>query len=225
MDGSAPPAGAFERLVPTPEPLAAGAGLIGPNAVTQLGHAMRDRLGEAAARRLFLRGGCPGLLDDPPERMIDQRVPIALFRALWRHWPAADARIVSGDAGLRVADYVIANRIPRPAQAVLRLLPAGLACDLLMVAIKRHAWTFAGSGRCEIRHRPVRLISISDNPMAMPDCIWHAAVLSRLFTRLAAPRSTVRQIACCRTGAPACVFEIAPSGARDGGGEGPWSTA
>lgn len=184
-------------------------GVVGPNAVIQLAEAMRAAEGEAATQHLFASAGQSALLDAPPEAMIDERIPRALFDAFWRAWPADVARAVSDDAGRRVADYIIAHRIPRLAQRVLALLPAGPATDLLMTAIQHHAWTFAGSGLCRIQRHPTRLISISDNPLTMPDSVWHAAVLTRLFQRLASARAAIRLRACCHDGAEACQFEIA----------------
>ncbi|MEM6971417.1 MAG: bacteriochlorophyll 4-vinyl reductase [Pseudomonadota bacterium] len=224
MDGAPPGA---ERPVPADIRCAgtgrvAGIGLgpptgrIGPNAVIQLGAAMRALEGETAARRLFARAGHLDLLDHPPAAMIDQRVPIALFATLWRDWPTECARAVAAEAGRLTGDYIAANRIPALARIALRLMPAGAAADLLISAIRRHAWTFAGSGTCETGKLPgkglntstKRLISIRDNPLAMPDSVWHRAVIGRLFTRLVSPRARVDLTACCNAGDPACRFEI-----------------
>ncbi|MEM6489500.1 MAG: bacteriochlorophyll 4-vinyl reductase [Pseudomonadota bacterium] len=183
-------------------------GRIGPNAVIQLGEAMRALAGETAARALYHEAGCPGLLDAPPDAMIDQRVPAALFAALWRTHAPEDAYAIAADAGRRVADYVIANRMPAPARLLLGALPRSTATNLLLGAIARHAWTFAGTGRCRVETRPTRLISISDNPLAMPHGIWHAAVFGRLIDRLAAPGARIAHRACCREGAPVCTFEV-----------------
>ena len=78
----------------------------------------------------------------------------------------------------------------------------------MLGAIRRNAWTFAGSGVCRTAAAPRHLISIRDNPLAMPDCAWHAAVSARLFGRLVAPGTGIRHTACCRDGAAACRFEI-----------------
>jgi divinyl protochlorophyllide a 8-vinyl-reductase len=49
---------------------------------------------------------------------------------------------------------------------------------------------------------------IAGNPLAVPGCDWHCAVLETLFRRLVHKRSTVRETACCARGDPACVFVI-----------------
>lgn len=184
------------------------AGKIGPNAVTQLGHAVTEGLGRGAAQAVFARAGVPQLLDHPPAEMTAEAVPAALYAALWQAYPA-DAPTLAADAGRRTADYVIANRIPRVAQLVLRFAPRRLGARLLLEAIRKNAWTFAGSGQCETTCRGGYLISIKDNPLAMPDCAWHGAVFARLFDRLVAPGTRVTHTACCRHGAPGCRFDIA----------------
>jgi len=205
VDGGGIGWGASDGSEPTG--VAAPVGKVGPNAVIQLGAAMTARLGREAAEALYDKAGVGGLLDNPPAEMIDQAIPAHMMDVLRREWPA-DADPVLRDAGERTADYVIANRIPGFAKILLRALPPKPAARLLMIAIRKNAWTFAGSGRCETAARPHLLISIKDNPLAMPDCPWHTAVLARLFQRLAASGTRVEHRACCRAGAEACRFEI-----------------
>lgn len=186
----------------------AAEGKIGPNSVIQLGETLRERLGPDAAQALYLAAGVPHLLDHPPATMIEERVPAALFAALWRLFPE-DAADLAEEAGRRTADYIIAWRIPRFAQVLLRICPRALAARLLLKAIRQNAWTFAGSGLCKIQPGTPYLLSIKDNPLAMPDCVWHGAVLARLFDRLVARGTDVRHRACCGQGAAECRFEIA----------------
>lgn len=181
-------------------------GRVGPNAVIRLGEAMIAIAGRPAAERLYAEAGVPELLDAPPAEMIDETVPARLFDVLWRDWPAEHAGRVSREAGRLTADYVYANRIPRIARTVLPVLPRWAASRLLLSAIERSAWTFAGSGAC--RTGPGLTVTIGANPLAMPGCVWHRAVFARLFERLVAPGTRVEQTACCLDGAPACRFVI-----------------
>jgi divinyl protochlorophyllide a 8-vinyl-reductase len=135
-------------------------------------------------------------------------VPARLFATLWACWPRPAASMVAREAGRRTADYVIAHRIPRLAQLLLSVAPRRLAARLLLQAIHRNAWTFAGSGHCAVTDCAPYLISITDNPLIMPDCTWHVAVFERLFDRLVARGTQVRQTACSCYGDPACRFEI-----------------
>jgi hypothetical protein len=57
------------------------------------------------------------------------------------------AGAILAKAGQGTADYILAHRIPGPAKALIRALPAPLGARLLTAAIARHAWTFTGSGR------------------------------------------------------------------------------
>lgn len=188
-------------------------GFIGPNAVIQLGEALRAMAGEQRAAGLYAAAGCAAWFTTPPDAMIDERRTAALHLALRRELPEEAAGILA-EAGRLTGDYILAHRIPKPAQWLLRHLPAGLAGPLLLDAIARHAWTFAGTGRFSARRGHPCLVEIAGNPLvageaaATPVCVWHAAVFRRLFRKLVHPAAEVREIACGAAGAPACRFEI-----------------
>ena len=117
---------------------------VGPNAVIQLRDVLHDfRLHGAA---LFDAAGVGAWWLQPPSEMIPEQEAARLHQAVRRHLVPEQARAVLREAGLRTADYLLANRIPRPAQIVLRILPPRFAAALLLRAIAAHAWTFAGSG-------------------------------------------------------------------------------
>jgi divinyl protochlorophyllide a 8-vinyl-reductase len=178
---------------------------IGPNAILQVAEALRALQGEASARRVFGAAGLSGLLDRPPARMTDERLVAALHRTLHALLPEADAAEVAAEAGRRTADYLLARRIPWPAQWLLRALPAPLAARLLLAAIARNAWTFAGSGHVFVAPG---VIEIEDNPVATGPCHYHLAVFTRLFRTLVHPRAEVHETLCCARGAAACRFAI-----------------
>ncbi len=176
----------------------------------QLAAALAARHGAAAAAEVFAAAGLLPLLDAPPAAMVDERAVASLYRALFARLPPAAAAAVAADSGRRTADYILAHRIPRPAQALLRALPPSWAGPLLLRAIARNAWTFAGSGRVSPGRAGPRSwrLEIAANPLAMPRCPWHSAVFERLFRTLVAPAAQVRHPRCCHDGAPACRFEI-----------------
>ena len=188
-------------------------GVIGPNAVIQLGEVLRTVLGEQRAAALYRAAGCAAWFATPPDTMVDQRRTAALHQALRRALPE-EAPGILAEAGRRTGDYLLAHRIPRPAQWLLRHLPAALAAPLLLDAISRHAWTFAGSGRCSARRGRPCQVEIAGNPLvageraAAPLCVWHAAVLRHLFRELVHPGATVHETDCGAAGAPACRFAI-----------------
>lgn len=193
---------------------AAGPARIGPNAIIRVAEALRVQVGEPGTTELFRSAGLESYLQSMPVDMVDEREVIALHQRLRPALGPLQAREVAHEAGLRTADYLLANRIPRAAQRVLRVLPPALASRVLLRAIGGHAWTFAGSGRfrAEAGH-PVRL-SIADCPLCRgiaaeePVCDYYAATFERLYRTLVSRRATAVETACQATGGPACVFEI-----------------
>jgi divinyl protochlorophyllide a 8-vinyl-reductase len=190
------------------------AGRIGPNAIIRVAEALRRAGGETLERRIFHAARLGGYLGALPQQMVDEAEVERLHRALRDTLDAERAREVSRDAGYATGDYLLAHRIPRAVQAVLKLAPAPLAARVLMTAIGRHAWTFAGSGAFawapgrplsfEIRGNPICRGTFSDVPV----CDYYAATFERLFRSLVHARATVVETACEAVGAEACRFEI-----------------
>ncbi|KUR72795.1 hypothetical protein AQZ52_06125 [Novosphingobium fuchskuhlense] len=184
------------------------AGKVGPNAIIQLADVLADRIGLEERARALQAAGLAKYLAADPERMTDEREAAALHRAVQAQ-RAGDWDELSWEAGERTARYLLANRIPKPAQWLLRRLPAALAARLLLRAIRAHAWTFAGSGAFSARQeRGAVVIAIADNPIAMPDCPWHRGVFTRLFRELVSPHVLVRHDHCCARGDEVCTFRI-----------------
>jgi len=188
--------------------MSAGACVVGPNAILQTAAALEALGGRALARQVFDAAGLGAMLDDPPEAMVPEAQAAALLRAVHAVLPPETATRVSREAGRRTGEYILRNRIPAPARAVLRVLPARLAAPLLLRAISAHAWTFAGSGRVEIVPGREARLMIHDNPLAVAGSDWHRAVLEVLFRGLVHPGARVTQGACGAGGAGPCVFEI-----------------
>lgn len=189
--------------------MAVGAGQIGPNAILQLVPVLEEAGGALMRDRMLGLAGIERLPDGT--EMIDEG-PAARLHQVLRWAEPHRAPGLARKAGQGTADYILAHRIPAPAQAVLRGLPGRLAAPLLSRAIAAHAWTFAGSGqfRCvgawkfEIADNPVVRGECADTPI----CHWHAAVFERLYRALVTPRAICRETACCAAGAKACRFEI-----------------
>jgi divinyl protochlorophyllide a 8-vinyl-reductase len=187
---------------------------IGPNAITQLTGALERELGQDPARTLLRKNGFGRYLDSPPHDMVDEIDVIELHSAVRDRLPAGVFRSVESAAGYSTADYLLAHRIPKLLQRLMRLLPSPWSARLLLTAITRHAWTFAGSGRCTARSgRPV-LITIEGCAIccgahaAIPQCAYYAATFERLFAVLVDPRAAVVETDCIATGARICRFRI-----------------
>lgn len=187
---------------------------IGPNAITRVAEALCAEGGASAADRVFAAAALSRYLADPPAEMVAEEEVIRLHAALRATVGPTRAREVSRSAGRRTADYLLAHRIPKGVQALLRVLPPRLAARLLLAAIRRHAWTFAGSGRfAATAGSPVRL-EIAGNPLcrgasaSSPLCDYYAATFERLFRALVASRSAAVETSCEACGADACRFEV-----------------
>lgn len=184
---------------------------IGPNAILQLVPVLDAALG-ADTRRALMHLAEVDL--PPPDAGMWPEDEVARLHHMLRLCLPDRAADLARAAGQGVAAYILANRIPRPAQALIRALPAPLGARVLSAAIARNAWTFAGSGRFRITGRRPITVEIAANPLvaldhaAAPQCHWHAAVFEGLFRALVSPRARVRETACCACGDPACRFVL-----------------
>lgn len=185
---------------------------IGPNAIIRVAEALVERYGSAS--QCFADAGLAHYLTTPPRQMVDEREVVALQRALRERLGIAEAAAVSHDAGLRTGDYLLAHRIPKPAQLLLRLLPPRPAAATLLRAVGKHSWTFSGSGTFTFdTGYPVR-VTIADCPICRdaagdrPLCDFYTAAFERLFTTLVSRRAQVVEVQCQAMGADACVFEM-----------------
>jgi len=187
---------------------------IGPNAITRVAEALRQHQDPGEIRRLFARAGIEAYLVQPPEKMVDEREVTRLHQVLRAELGIDAALAIAREAGLLTGDYLLAHRIPAGAQVLLKWLPARLASRVLLDAIQRHAWTFAGSGELRL-HKPfpprlaIAGCCICQGAQAeVPLCAFYAAAIERLFRKLVHPRAGVREIGCQAVGDPACTFQI-----------------
>lgn len=157
---------------------------IGPNAVLQLLPVLDRSLGRAGRDRLLAGIDLP-----PPDAgMWPEAACRAAHLAVWQGLP--DAAAILAEAGQGTAGYILAHRIPGPAQALIRALPAPLGARLLTGAIARHAWTFAGSGAFRVAARSPLSFEIAGNPLGFGGH-WHGAVFRHLFRALVWPEARV----------------------------------
>jgi divinyl protochlorophyllide a 8-vinyl-reductase len=187
---------------------------IGPNAVIRAAEALDAFEGRAATERLFAAAGIARYLAAPPAAMIAESEVRGLHAAIHRGLGDRRARSVSWIAGRRTADYLLAHRIPQPAQRVIAALPAPLAARLLSTAIARNAWTFAGSGRFSVTAGNPTLFEIADCPLcreawsATPYCDFYAATFEGLFAALVHADAKAEEVACAAQGDAACRFAV-----------------
>ena len=187
---------------------------IGPNAIIQVMAAMTGRFDQRVMEQFFESIGLLGYVRESPQDMVPERDVAVLQRALFDQWGDLLARDISREAGRRTGDYLLRHRIPNLAQRALRMLPAAISARLLLRAIGRHAWTFAGSGVFTIHGSPPFGFSIQHNPLCsriqsdQPVCDYYAATFERIFQAIVHPCAHVRELSCEAVGAPICSFEI-----------------
>jgi divinyl protochlorophyllide a 8-vinyl-reductase len=188
---------------------------IGPNAVTRLGAAITATEGAQATARVFRACNLETYLVAPPVEMVDARAVADLHRELHKAFGDARARLIGRAAGRETAEYLLRHRIPRVAQFVLRHLASRHAsARLLVAAISKNAWTFAGSGEFRACGRRPLVFSIRGCPLCRsaastsPYCDFYAGTFERLFRLLVDAHASVDEIACQATGHTACQFSI-----------------
>ena len=181
---------------------------VGPNAILQTVEALQALAAPGVLGRICTAAGMPGLAGNLPDRMVPARDALRLHRAVAEILPPDMAEAVARDAGRRTGEYILTHRIPAPAQGLLRLLPRPLAGPMLLGAISRHAWTFAGDAQVSWAWGRTPEFVIHDNPMALPGCPWHCAVFETLFQRLVAVGIMVEHTACCAAHGPVCRFVL-----------------
>jgi divinyl protochlorophyllide a 8-vinyl-reductase len=195
--------------------LAIGGARIGPNAVTRLIEALTALEGVAALTRIFAEAGVVAYLANAPRAMVPDEDVARLHKALHDVVGPARAAAIGAEAGRRTGAYLLANRIPRLAQGALRLVPRRAAMRLLLRAIGRHAWTFAGAGVFAWRETGrIFKLTIAGGPVSRhveadaPACAYYAATFETIFRAIIDPRCAVVETECEACGAPACMFEV-----------------
>ncbi|RAI39548.1 bacteriochlorophyll 4-vinyl reductase [Rhodoplanes roseus] len=176
--------------------------------------ALDEQVGHEETAWLFGLAELSHHLEHAPDHMVDERDVVAIHTVVRSQLGAARAREVGRQAGLLTADYLLANRIPKAIQPILKVLPAAISARILLGAIGKHSWTFAGSGTfVAVAGHPVRF-SIAGCPVCRgakapaPLCDYYGATFERLFRTLVHRNARVIETACEAAGAPACAFEI-----------------
>ena len=169
---------------------------------------------EDVARDIFAEAGAREWLERPPMAMVDEIRVARIHQALREKLPYPQAKAVLTAAGELTADYLLANRIPRAFRRLFSWAPSRLGERLFLSAIRRHAWTFVGSGKFLARMGTPTILEIRGNPFCesekrtAPVCDWHAAVFQRLFAELISPSAHVREVACEAQGDACCRFAL-----------------
>jgi divinyl protochlorophyllide a 8-vinyl-reductase len=191
---------------------------MGPNAILQMGAALGQLLGSDARARLYRNAGLEGYLREPPGHMVPEAEVQALHAALRAELAPGVVRELSRRAGATTGDYLLANRIPKFAQWLLRALPRRLSARLLATAISKNAWTFVGGGTFSVEPAgspgSLPAFVIRNSPLCRgleadaPSCDYYAATFERLFRELVDRAATVVETECEAAGGGCCRFEL-----------------
>ena len=193
---------------------ALGEGKIGPNAVTRVAEALQEMHGTQLCRDVFAAADLQRHLETAPTEMVDESDAARLHRALVDVLGFEAATLVAQRAGALTGDYLLAYRIPKAAQRLLRHLPRRLAAALLLRAIARHAWTFAGSGAFSYSFNPALSLRLRGAPVCRllrsdaPACGYYAATFQRVFAAMLGDSTRVVESQCQAQGASQCVFDV-----------------
>jgi divinyl protochlorophyllide a 8-vinyl-reductase len=191
-----------------------GQGKIGPNAVTRVAEALQEMHGAQLCRDVFAAADLERHLQSAPTQMVDEGDAARLHRALVDVLGFEAADRVAHRAGSLTGDYLLAHRIPQAAQRLLRHLPRRLAAALLLRAIARHAWTFAGSGAFSYSFNPALSLRLRGAPVCQlvrndaPACGYYAATFERVFAAMLGDSTRVIESQCEAQGASQCVFNV-----------------
>lgn len=191
----------------------APAGRIGPNIVIQTAATLVARLGEEAASNLLFASTRHTMVSLPTE-MVDEATANALVRRVVQELGIAEAREILFESGLRTGDYLLKHRIPRIARLALPRLPGASGLRLLLAAIGKHTWTFAGSAHVRITAGDPAMISIARCPICRnvhgdePLCDFYTGTFERLAQVLLGPAAWAEEVSCTARGDTACRFLI-----------------
>lgn len=190
------------------------AGRIGPNAIIRVLETLRETFGQDVTTGLFTQAGLGHYLVKLPEKMVNEAEVLHLHQVLRKQLGQPTCAAITWKAGLKTADYLLANRIPKAAQVVFKALPAAVSARLLLKTIGGHSWTFAGSGEFSYEVGQAVVLTIRNNPLCrdvhtdVPVCDFYSATFERLFQVLVHPNTKVEETACEAKGDDVCRFEL-----------------
>ena len=187
---------------------------IGPNAIIQLAAVLEDRFGRATTEPI-LRHATGFSFETLPGDMVDERTVRAFVERVLTRFGEENAAPLLRDAGHRTGEYLLAHRIPRVVQWLMRVLPARIGLALLLRAMRANAWTFAGSGHFTFRQRRHDTIltftacaMCRDLHHTRPVCDFYAGTFEQLIRRLTHPKASVHELECQAAGGTCCRFVV-----------------
>ncbi|MCW2277047.1 bacteriochlorophyll 4-vinyl reductase [Heliophilum fasciatum] len=191
-----------------------GSSKIGPNSIIQTIRVLQEYYGREKAEQILQAGQSPWQAGKLPAEMVDEDVFLELIHLLRDQLGLDQAKLVLSKAGDYTAEYLLANRIPKPMKWLFPLMPRKMRMKILMTAIGNHAWTFAGSGRFHFHPEPKPMFIIEDCITSRdivaetPVCSFYSATFEGLLRCLVDSRINVIEKSCRASGQEQCEFFI-----------------
>jgi len=202
--------GTAEAVTRVPPP---SGGRIGPNAIIRMDEAMRAIVGAAKAEEVFHAAGLSHYLKAHPSEMVSEGEVIALHEAALGLLGPERAAEAGHYAGELTAIYLLEYRIPQPFQLLLKPLPPEWRARLFLAAIRRHAWTFVGSGKLHfVPSHPV-VVTIASGPVLGEETdmvlgAFYSGCFEQLFRRLVHRRTRAEARSEATRTEPTLSFEL-----------------
>ncbi|NTU96389.1 MAG: bacteriochlorophyll 4-vinyl reductase [Chlorobiaceae bacterium] len=166
---------------------------IGPNSIIQTVTALEAAYGKRDAEAILRRAGQDHWIGNLPEEMTEESKFHALACALLKEIGEQKASAILEDSGRRTAAYLLRVRIPGLFQKFLRLLPPGPAFRLLLFAISKNAWTFAGSGEFGYTADKKPVISVKVTYPSQPVVgSFYLGTFEALLEELVNPKTSIK---------------------------------
>ena len=188
-------------------------GWVGANPILELVAVVQQRFGNAKAA--VLMADTQWRVYRMPTEMVPEQHVRAVVHAAYEQLGAARAVDALDAAGIERAHAMLAHDIPQLTQWMIRKLPTRLAMRVLLLAIKRSSWTFAGSARFDVAvadHAAV--VDFHDCEMnrgmhaKQTGCPFYRATFRELLRTLVSPTATVDETECCAAGDTRCRFVL-----------------
>ncbi len=120
---------------------------IGPNSIIQTAQSLIDHCGIEVKNKLLDQAGLSKYISELPSEMVSETEFHAFVQVLLEDQGKLMTAEILQDSGERTAVYLLKNRIPGFFQTIVKPLPNKLGLKMLLFAISKNAWTFAGSGQ------------------------------------------------------------------------------
>jgi divinyl protochlorophyllide a 8-vinyl-reductase len=166
---------------------------IGPNSIIQTVGSLETTYGKSETEKLLKKIGQGYLIGNLPSEMVEESKFHSLVIALHKEIGEQATAKILRESGESTAKYLLKVRIPGPFQAIVKLLPAGLAFKVFLFAISKNAWTFAGSGQFSYGSKPSPNIMVKvtfpSNPVVGN---FYLGTFTALLRELVNPKTEIR---------------------------------